>query len=211
MRLASILALVSLSAVAQEVRVTDGTPLVEPPPRFGIVANMGVETVFPVEGGESLQIGLRTGVGMRFGLQAAEGEGMATLPAVALMGGFVGQSSPIGFVPGAFVEARVELAVVSPLKKYLLQPAAVVYAMGGMTWRERTVVPHFGLGVGWGVLFFPDVDTRRALSGWKFNNEAAAFVALIAALVAAGRLEVRYAPATGMIPATSTAMIGFGI
>lgn len=136
---------------------------------------------------------------------------MVTVPSVALLGGFAGQSSPRGFVPGGFVEARLELLVVSAARRYLLQPALTVYGVGGVTMREGVVVPHFGLGVGWGVLFLHDLDrAERALSGLRFNNEAAVLLAVVVGLVAAGRLEVRYVPATGNIPATSSALIGFG-
>ncbi|MFT3714216.1 MAG: hypothetical protein QM817_41665 [Archangium sp.] len=212
--LAAVFLALSTTALAQTPE-TSQQQVVEagPRPKFGIVATTGLEAVLPVESGESVHFSMRAGLGLRFALAKFDDDAMSTLPALSFAGGLSAQTTRGGtFVASGFVETRIELAVIANKDRPLLQPAALAYLIGGFTLREGTIVPHFGIGVGWGVLFLWSTNASSSFfRGWgRIDGAGAAAIVFAAAVAAAGRFEIRYVPATGALPGATSVLIGFG-
>ena len=196
-------------------------PTVEPL-RLGWVVATGVDLMLPSDH-RPVRAGLRAGGGVRFGLGEPEAEGHTTLPAVAVVGGFQGHDSSSGFLPGGFLEARLELVVAR--RHRFLQPSLVAYAIGGAQLRGDGVKPYFGLGVGWDLPMFAFAAGEPQVSGKAFSGlgnlgSSSGALALPALLVAGaavvgfvfiGRLEVRHLPLSNDgAPASTSILIGLG-
>jgi hypothetical protein len=210
--LAALILALSPTALAQTPELSQQVVEPGPRPKFGIAVSSGLEVVLPVEAGESARFSMRAGAGVRFALAGFDQEAMSTLPALSVIGGVAAQSTAGDFRPSGFVETHLELAVVANKDRALLQPAALAYLIGGFTVREGLVVPHFGLGVGWGILFLWSSNSGSDFfKGWgRVDGAGAAALVFAAAVAAAGRIELRYVPATGALPGATSVLLGFG-
>lgn len=219
-----LLALTASLVLAQPaVSRLDEPPTPSPSSPVGFVLNTGPEVLVPVEGGP-VQLGLRVGAGLRVGLMPREEEsGHSTVPAIALVGGFLGHDDRGRFNSGGYLELRPEIVVAK--RGGLLQPSVVAYGIGGAMLRMDGVVPYFGLGIGWDLpmFAFDEPAPRPGGRGWNLGNfgnlGSGAALLPVAMVVAAaligfvliGRVELRYYPlqVTGA-PAMAAVLIGFG-
>lgn len=170
---------------------------------------------------ESLGFSGIAGIGARYGLMPRVSEGGMVLPALALVGGASFQLNQVS----PFLELRTEMLVLSP--GGLLQPNFALYATSGVSTtpidgaRNVSLRPHFGLGLGWN--WFPrgggggGPNLGSLGSFGNGNGPAAMLVALpaalaIAAMVFAGRIEIRYTarPISGPGSDFFSVMIGVG-
>lgn len=168
------------------------------PGRVGVVVDVGPEVLVPLDGAP-VSAGFRVGGGARLGLARRDEDGVSVVPALALVGGFVTQNAP-----GGYLEARAELAVVSRAR--LLQPALVAYGIVGGLATRHGPAPYVGLGFGWNPPMLP--DERRRAGSYDFSGMGAFGAVLCFVLM--GRLEVRVHPLQPHGGALTSVLIGVG-
>ncbi|MEW5742403.1 MAG: hypothetical protein AB1938_26030 [Myxococcota bacterium] len=161
--------------------------------RWGVVGVMAAEYLSPLgQGGGTFRY--RFGVGPRLALSPRR-QGGEWVPTVGLVGGIVGSAQP-----SFFTELRLELLKAASLS--LTQARFTAYVASGLEVRGG-VEPYVGLGVGWNWL--PTGESRGARVVKGAAAGAAGLLVLtggilvgagVAALVFAGRLELRYFPST---------------
>lgn len=180
--------------------------------RFGFIllaAGEGRMTSNP----EMAGLRARLGAGLRFGLMQRRGLSGDVFPTVGVLAGITLGSTQ----PAFFTELRAELLVASTER--LAQAGFTLYALGGLDIRGSALAGYVGAGLGWN--WAPKGDNAGsgggsglgALGGFGrglggIGAEAAVILAAgaiaaaaIVAFVLAGRIEVRYFPATPMQPA----------
>jgi hypothetical protein len=213
--------------------LAEHTPKEGPGARFGVVSiaagtvSIGIRTA-PVDPLTAPRLTAQAtgfsgiaGMGLRYGLKPREDERML-MPAISVIAGSMFQLD--NFSP--FLEARAELMSVTPGGP--LQPNFLVYGTSGLSTTPLghrssfSVAPHFGLGLGWN--WIPRGGGGGVGGGWGGlggggwgSGGAGLLIGLpvalaIAAMIFAGRVEVRYTarPLTGPGSDFVAVMIGFG-